>query len=815
MIRELSHASQILRKHIWGSIMLISKLNSAIKNNNIQEQIRIALLIAESKIKYPELLLSKALLIIKQNRASIIPVDDKYEEIPDQTINDLSRTHFFDKKFYETESGTKFLSNSEACIHYLTIGWKLGQNPSEKFNTKFYLASNPDVRNDGANPLVHYFYSGLLEGREPLPPQFNKDSKKQQYYDSMHVGWNRSWSPMWTLGLRVICFYLPQFHRIEENDKWWGEGFTEWTNVKRADPIFPGHRQPKFPGELGYYDLSDSNILRRQAKIASAYGITGFCFYFYWFAGKTLLEQPIQHILENPDIAIEFCLCWANENWTRTWDGLENDILIAQSHSPEDDIHFISHIKSYISDQRYLRIQGKPLIIVYRPSLLPDPSGTASRWREWCKQNGVGDIVIALTHSFDNINPEEIGFDLAIEFAPNNMNLRKLDPISIGCPDSFEGSIYDWCSMLERSNSYSRPDYPLVRCINPGWDNSPRKKALANILINNSPRKFLKLSENAISETLSDKTTPNLLFVNAWNEWAEGAILEPTASRGYAFLDALRQAQANILPMARSTCKRSIKRVRYALLIHAFYPELLPQILRDWQDNSQNIELSMIIVSTSENKTFECRHILAEFNFANVLVFSTENRGRDIRPFIEALDIIAKIDIDYVCKVHTKKSTHRADGDKWRDEMIKCLFHSSSLGLLQDFNTLNQSRIGLFSPKDHLLPVGTYWGSNERHVLSLGTRLGLSIEDISSSCFPAGSMYWFRVNALLPLLTLVDPDKFEYEAGQTDGTYAHAVERVISMVISKSGYDSFELDPDSTLGFTDRSSLQNIFKYNS
>lgn len=794
--------------------MLIKQLNAAIRDKNIDEQIRIAKMIAKEGSRYPESLVTKALLIIEQHSAANLECHDNDMELDEQTIIDISNTKYFDKTFYESDTGKVFGSNKLACIHYLTTGWRAGKNPSIEFNTQFYLASNPDVRKHSGNPLVHYVYQGISEGREPVPPQFDEDSQEQKYYDSLHVGWHRSWLPLWSLDLRVICFYLPQFHCIPENDTWWGKGFTEWTNVKKAEPLFPGHRQPKMPGELGYYDLSEASTLRRQAKIASAYGVTGFCFYFYWFAGKTLLEKPLQNLLDNPDIAIEFSLCWANENWTRTWDGLENDILIAQSHSPEDDICFISHIKKYLLDPRYLRIDGKPLITVYRPSLLPDPAGTANRWREWCRQNGIGEIIIALTHSFDNITPDSICFDLAIEFAPNNMNLRKHDPSSIGCSNNFEGNIYDWSSLLERSNPYKKTDYPLLRCINPGWDNSPRKKNRASILIHNTPRSFLRLAENAIIETLDDSKTPNILFVNAWNEWAEGAILEPTASRGYAYLSALRQAQANTLPKFRSVCKKTLTSPRYALLIHAFYPEILSQLLTDLSGNSTGIEFSLIIVTTILEKQIECEQILVEFGFMNSIVIATQNRGRDIGPFVESLELIARSNIDFVCKLHTKKSKHRQDGDSWRNEIIKGLCHSSALSLLQDCNTLGSFDIGLLAPKDHLLPVGTYWGSNQHHVLSLGTKLGLSAEEISSSYFPAGSMYWFRVDALLPLLSLVDPDKFEFEVGQTDGTYAHAIERVIGMVVSKSGYLSYELDPVSSSGFNDATATTKLFKYN-
>lgn len=387
----------------------------------------------------------------------------------------------------------------------------------------------------------------------PLVIRPTQNNIKNKAYERNHASANANQNafvprfvggPLTNLPVKIVAFYLPQFHRIPENDEWWGEGFTEWTNVRSARPQFKGHYQPKIPGSLGYYDLLDHDTFRQQIDLARLYGIGGFCFYFYWFGGRRLLEKPAEAYLRDSTLELPFCLCWANENWSRRWDGLAREILIAQNHSAEDDIAFIAAVSEYLSDPRYIRIDGKPLLVVYRPNLIPDPKATSDRWRSWCRNNGLGEIFLAYTQSFEAVDPAVYGFDGAIEFPPNNSRLpvitRQMDSLSA----DFRGVVYDWTMLVERSEEYSDPDYCLFRSTCPSWDNTARLKKKGTVFFNSSPDLYRRWLENSILDTITrfPQSDYRMVFVNAWNEWAEGAYLEPDAHHGYAYLQATRDA---------------------------------------------------------------------------------------------------------------------------------------------------------------------------------------------------------------------------------------------------------------------------------
>jgi lipopolysaccharide biosynthesis protein len=345
--------------------------------------------------------------------------------------------------------------------------------------------------------------------------------------------------PMTEEAARVVAFYLPQYHRIPQNDQWWGEGFTDWTNVRRARPLFGGHEQPKVPTVLGYYDLGDLDVHHAQAALAKQYGVGAFCYYAYWFGGRRLLERPLDLVGANPDLAMPYAICWANEPWTRRWDGSESQILMEQPHSPEGDAGFIEAIASHLADRRYLRVDGRPILLVYRASLLVEPLRTTDGLRERANQLGIGDLHLAMVQSFDHSGHIERGFDSAVEFPPHgltpNVVERALQTSSLSTPS--------YAKAMRVSLSRAAPQFRWFRTAMPGWDNTARRGARGTVFVGATPDLFREWLEDLLRWTyLFRPPGERLVFVNAWNEWAEGAYLEPDALRGHKSLEAVRAA---------------------------------------------------------------------------------------------------------------------------------------------------------------------------------------------------------------------------------------------------------------------------------
>ncbi len=347
---------------------------------------------------------------------------------------------------------------------------------------------------------------------------------------------------------RLIAFYLPQYHPIPENDRAWGKGFTEWRNVGKSRAYFDGQYQPRLPGELGYYDLRLPEIMEQQAALAKEHGIHGFCYYYYWFNGKRLLNLPLDNMLalKRPDFP--FCFCWANENWTRRWDGMEREIIVGQNHTPEDDIAFIRFIMPALEDPRYIRVDGKPLLLIYRSELFPDPAASIERWRNEARSAGIGDLFLVRCEGFDPYtNPESIGFDASYEvptfILPDELKFE--DRESLNVSPEFTGRIYDYKKIVDWYCHRPEAEYRRYRGPMLAWDNTPRHGKNALVFHGATPELYGQWIEDSLAHARRRfRGEERLVFVNAWNEWAEGSYLEPDLKFGHGFLEATRAAVA-------------------------------------------------------------------------------------------------------------------------------------------------------------------------------------------------------------------------------------------------------------------------------
>jgi lipopolysaccharide biosynthesis protein len=352
--------------------------------------------------------------------------------------------------------------------------------------------------------------------------------------------------------VRLIAFYLPQFHPIPENNRWWGPGFTEWTNVAKARPLFPGHYQPHIPADLGFYDLRLPETRAAQAALAREYGVAGFCYWHYWFDGKRLLERPFNEVLASGEPDFPFCLAWANEPWSRRWHGRPEDVLQPQHYGgPESDRAHIRWLLGAFQDRRYLLVEGKPLFLVYRPEELPEPRCTTEVWREEATRAGLPGLHLVAIESHFNRgwDPIAAGFDAGLLFqprfdlqAPYYNGFHKLKRVWRRLRKEPVLYYYDYQEIWPLLAQPDPAPHRRYESVCPGWDNTARRGEGARIFHNSTPAAYKAWLCQAIERAQQQPAEHRLVFINAWNEWAEGNHLEPDLRFGHGYLEATREA---------------------------------------------------------------------------------------------------------------------------------------------------------------------------------------------------------------------------------------------------------------------------------
>jgi lipopolysaccharide biosynthesis protein len=333
---------------------------------------------------------------------------------------------------------------------------------------------------------------------------------------------------------RLVAFYLPQFHPIPENDEWWGKGFTEWTNTAKARPLFPGHYQPHIPADLGFYDLRLPETRVAQAQMAREYGISAFCYYHYWFAGRRILQRPFNEVLASGDPDFPFCLCWANQTWTGVWHGAADRILIEQTYPGKADheAHFATLLPAF-QDQRYLRVDGKPLFAIFEPGTIPNVKKVLEFWQQMARAAGLPGLHLVGCAYSGKMDPQNFGVDAGVA--------TLLPPLRKEKPDG-QPSIYRYADIAPHLVVEPRPGINLYPCVIPGFDNTPRSGVNGLVLHESTPELFGKHLRHALEVVCNHPDEQRIVFVKSWNEWAEGNHLEPDLKFGHGYLEQIRKA---------------------------------------------------------------------------------------------------------------------------------------------------------------------------------------------------------------------------------------------------------------------------------
>jgi hypothetical protein len=356
---------------------------------------------------------------------------------------------------------------------------------------------------------------------------------------------------------RILALYLPQFHTFPENDQWWGKGYTEWTAVKNAKPLYKGHHEPRIPLNNNYYDLSDESgkVWNWQSKLAKEYGIYGFCIYDYWFCGKQLMEKPLHILQAHPEIDLKYCICWANESWTRTWYGLKNDILMEQTYGDEEDwVKHYNHLREAFLDPRYIKKNNSPVLCIYHTHDIERLEEMRTVWKECAQKDGFDDIYIVsgntnayVLESRDNLVDAYYNFEpgYSLKHKQNQLENCKYLIHTFTCQqvnklmhkNIVERVINTECAYKQALKRVETTKKKVYLGLFPQWDNTPRRSYRGLVYKNSSPALFKKYLEKAISITDAD----DFIFLNAWNEWGEGAYLEPDTVNGYKYLEAIKE----------------------------------------------------------------------------------------------------------------------------------------------------------------------------------------------------------------------------------------------------------------------------------
>ena len=601
------------------------------------------------------------------------------------------------------------------------------------------------------------------------------------------------------LDIKAIAFYVPEFYPDPENAQWQRLGFADWTHFTKALPRYLGHYQPHLPLDLALNEQRIPNLTRSQIELARQYGVHGFCFQSYWTPLGRLTNQPLDQFLADPSLDFSFCVCCSDSS--SQWEDDEaNDGPVDW---PSDDV-FIGALSAVLSDQRCVRIDGKPVLIIHRAHRIPDVAARVRIWRDRARRMGLSGLyLVTMEQASDSLRGAG-DFDAVL----CDGLVRSVDDVTSSYPlidSNFKGHIYDYESLIERQveepSRASGFSSLTFRNVITGRDSEALRPRSGNSFIGSSPAMYAKWLNVSCNLTMVHRPQERLVFISAWNSWGEGAHLEPDQRFGYAFL----HATANVLryyhqdPLAEEliaeTNRKFVRTSDSAIIFHCYYEDLIAPIFDHYFSRNGGIDLFVTVrYDVSSRAIQEMRS-----KFPAIYFLREENRGRDIRPFLITLRVIRALGYRYACKVHTKKTPQALDqaGDVWRQTLIEPLLGSPDSPARMAGVFEREPELGLLVPKNSVTDlrildhhtVNTFW--LDRFLDRMDRRDLIGNYNFS---FPAGSMYWFRVQALAGFEEMMlGPDEFEFELGQRDGTVAHAIERLVALYVQQRGYSMREI----------------------
>lgn len=600
--------------------------------------------------------------------------------------------------------------------------------------------------------------------------------------------------------LQVIAFYHTGMQRSAETDAWRGLGYTEWADVAKAVPQYLGQLQPRLPGELGFYDQADPATLRRQVALARLYGVNAFCFQHHWFNGRALLAGPLQNLLAEPMIDMPFLLCWAHDGKQPA-----REAPPTGQWTPGQQGAAFAALLPALRDPRYLDLDGCPLLLLARPADIPDCAAMLALWRRLAGEAGLAGLRILAACGAGLADPAALGLDGVVDNTPEGLDLTPVTQAQAWLNGEHSGQVYDYeqavAAEIARLAAAPPPGPRHYPAVMPGFDDEALRPGRGKSFIGATPMGFHRWLRAAAAHVAAhDPPGQRLVFVNAWNGWGQGAHLEPEARFGYGFLAAIADVATEMALDATALRDRAAQHNRAmpagrsadaVVCLHIFYEDLIDEFAAVIAQARQCLPLDVIVSLPEAWPLAALERLIAALRPIHILV--CRNRGRDVAPFLAALEVVRARGYRLGCKIHSKKSTHIGHGEAWRRALLEGLLGPATLARLEE-GFFADRRIGMAGAGEAWLSL-----AERQHVVHCESRMAeigalLGLEDAPMRGFFAGTMFWFRPEALAACARLSGQhDLFEPELGQVDGMAAHAMERLFAATVEAAGFAVLKL----------------------